>query len=173
MVYDNANTVYIYYTFPNPASASANTKSVTGSITSFNDANGDITLQLIEQGLTEPVYETVVKGNTVNYSFASVAAGTYTLKVSKANHVTREYTVIVSDSSIIRDVKIHLKGDITGDGEITSKDKKLLYNHLNDPSKVLEGYEYDVADVSGEGDITSKDKKLLYNHINDPSKRLW
>jgi len=70
-------------------------------------------------------------------------------------------------------VKLHLVGDITGDGEITAKDKKLLYNHINDPSKQLEGYEYNVADVSGEGDITAKDKKILYNHMNDQNKRLW
>ena len=78
---------------------------VSGSVTSFNDASGDITLQLIPEGLSEPAYETTVKGNTVAYSFADVAAGTYTLKVSKANHVTREYTIVVGDTSVLQDVK--------------------------------------------------------------------
>jgi hypothetical protein len=107
------------------------------------------------------------------YSFNGVEAGTYTMKVSKANHVTREYTVVVGNSSLPLDAKIHLKGDINGDGEITSKDKKLLYNYVNDPTKPTTDYEWKVADIDGNGDITSKDKKLLYNHINDPEKSLW
>jgi hypothetical protein len=71
-----------------------------GTVTSFNDASGDITLQLIPEGFSEPAYETIVKGNTVDYYFADVAAGTYTLRVSKANHVTREYTVVVGNGSV-------------------------------------------------------------------------
>ena len=51
---------------------------VTGTVTSFNDANGDIMLHLIPEGFSEVAYETIVKGNTVDYYFADVATGTYT-----------------------------------------------------------------------------------------------
>ena len=142
---------------------------VSGSVTSFNDASGDITLQLIPEGLSEPAYETTVKGNTVDYSFADVVAGTYTLKVSKANHVTREYTVVVGDTSVLQDVKIHLKGDINGDGKINALDKKKIYNHIN--GDLLTGYEFDVANVKADTKINALDKKMIYNHINGES--LW
>ena len=39
----------------------------------------------------------------MEYKFSNVAAGTYTLKVMKENHVTREYTVVVGNSSVIQD----------------------------------------------------------------------
>ena len=59
------------------------------------------------------------------YSFEGVEAGTYTMKVSKANHVTREYTVTVDNSPIPLDAKIHLKGDINGDGIVNTSDNTL------------------------------------------------
>ena len=168
-VYASKDAVYVYYTFLKGASAPEIGAFVTGSVTSFNDANGDVALQLIPQGLTEPTYETIVKGNTVNFSFASVAAGTYTLKASKANHVTREYTVVVSNSSVIQDVKIHLLGDVTGDGKVNAMDKKKIYNHIN--GELLTGYEFDVANVKVDTKVNALDKKMIYNHINGES--LW
>ena len=147
------------------------TYTVSGSVTSFNDASGDITLQLIPEGLSEPAYETTVKGNTVAYSFADVAAGTYTLKVSKANHVTREYTVVVGDTSVLQDVKIHLKGDINGDGRVNVSDVGLANAHAKKVS-TLEGYQFDCANVNGDTRITISDVGLLNAHAKKTSF-LW
>ncbi|MBE6924948.1 MAG: hypothetical protein E7466_06935 [Ruminococcaceae bacterium] len=156
----NSTTVYIYQTY------TCNVASVSGSITSFNDASGDVTLQLIEQGLPEPAYETIVKGNTAEYSFSGVAKGTYTLRVSKANHVTREYTVVVGDKSVTMDVKLCLKGDATGDGKVNMKDWNCLYEHLNEVSE-LTGYEWQCADATGDGKVNMKDWNRLYEHLNE------
>ena len=164
----NSTTVYIYQTY---TCEDAPGVTVSGSVTSFNDASGDITLQLIPEGFSDPAYETIVTGNTVDYYFAGVAAGTYTLKVMKENHVTREYTVVVGNSSVIQDVKIQLKGDINGDGKISAVDKKLIYSHI-DSSKELTGYEFDVANVNGDTKISAVDKKMIYNHISGDSS-LW
>ena len=41
------------------------------------------------------------------------------LRVLKKNHVTREYTVTVSGEAVTQNVKIHLKGDINGDGKVS------------------------------------------------------
>ena len=147
------------------------TYTVSGSVTSFNDASGDITLQLIPEGLSEPAYETTVKGNTVAYSFADVAAGIYTLKVSKANHVTREYTVVVGNSSVLQDVKIHLKGDINGDGRVNVSDVGLANAHAKKVS-TLEGYQFDCANVNGDTRITISDVGLLNAHAKKTSF-LW
>ncbi|MBE6592106.1 MAG: hypothetical protein E7646_08715 [Ruminococcaceae bacterium] len=151
--------------------ANVPTYTVSGSVTSFNDASGDITLWLIPEGLSEPVYETTVKGNTVDYSFPEVAAGTYTLKVSKANHVTREYTVVVGTDDVTQDVKIHLKGDITGDGKITIADVNKANLHYKNKSK-LSGYELSCAEVSGDTKISIADVNKLNLHYKGKSK-LW
>ena len=72
----------------------------------------------------------------MEYKFSNVAAGTYTLKVMKENHVTREYTVVVGNSSIIQDVKIHLKGDINGDDKVNTSDVGKMNAHIKGSSKL-------------------------------------
>ena len=160
-VYASANAVYIYYTFPKEAEYTG--VMVSGSVTSFNDVNGDITLQLIPEGYSEAAYETVVRGNTVEYKFSHVAAGTYTLKVMKENHGTREYTVVVGNSSVIQDVKIHLNGDINGDGRVNNKDLGLLMQKLNSWEVEIAG---DDGDVNGDGRVNNKDYGLLMQFTN-------
>ena len=144
---------------------------VSGTITSYGSDSESITVQLIEAGLPEPAYETFVTGNSVDYSFETVPAGEYTLKVMKKNHVTREYSVTVANTAVVQDAKIHLRGDINGDGVVNVIDKKMVYNHINDSSKMLSGYIYNVGDVNGDGLVNVIDKKMIYNHIN--GKTLW
>ena len=165
----NSTTVYIYQTY---TCKEASAVFVSGSVTSFNDASGDITLQLIPEGFSEPAYETIVKGNTVDYYFADVAAGTYTLKVMKENHVTREYTVVVGNSSVIQDVKIHLKGDINGDGKVTTIDFVRVNSHARGVT-LLSGYELKCADVVGtDGKVTTADAIRINAHAKGTSL-LW
>jgi hypothetical protein len=144
---------------------------VSGTITSFNDATGNITLQLIPEGTSEPAYEVIVKGNTVDYSFTNVELGTYTLKVSKANHVTREYTVVVGIDDVIQDVKIYLMGDINGDGRVNVSDVGLANAHAKKVS-TLEGYQFDCVNVNGDTRITISDVGLLNAHAKKTSL-LW
>ena len=170
-VYARSDAVYVYYTFIKSASAPEIGAFVSGSVTSFNDASGDITLQLIPEGSSEVAYETIVKGNSVTYLFSDVAAGTYTLKVSKANHVTREYTVVVGTDDVTQDAKIHLKGDINGDGRINVSDVGLANAHAKKVS-TLEGYQFDCANVNGDARITISDVGLLNAHAKKTSL-LW
>ena len=164
----STKTIIIEYKIPEDTPS---VYTVSGAVTSFNDVSGDVTLQLIPQGLTEPAYETIVKGNTVNYSFASVAAGTYTLKVSKANHVTREYTIVVGTEAVVQDVKIHLKGDVNGDGKITIVDVNRANLHFKNKS-ALSGYELLCADISGDGKVTIIDVNRMNLHFKNKTK-LW
>ena len=170
-VYARSDAVYVYYTFIKSASAPEIGAFVSGSVTSFNDASGDITLQLIPEGSSEVAYETTVKGNSVTYLFSNVVAGTYTLKVSKANHVTREYTVVVGNSSVLQDVKIHLKGDITGDGQINIMDVNRANLHFK-KKITLTGYEFDCANVTGDAQVNIMDVNRLNLHFKGKSK-LW
>ena len=123
---------------------------VSGTITSYLKGEGDITVQLLAADETV-AYSTVVNTYsgtstfTSTYSIPEVTDGTYTLRVSKANHVTRDYEVTVNAADFTQDMKIHLLGDVTGDGKINSLDKKKIYNHIN--GDALTGYEFDVANV--------------------------
>ena len=108
---------------------------------------------------------------TAVYDIPEVAAGTYTVQVSKKNHVTREYTVTVGAENVTQDVDIWLLGDVNGDGTINAKDKKIIYGHINDSSTELTGYIFDVGDVNKDGAINAKDKKLIFGHISGTS--LW
>ena len=167
-VTSSVKKVTIYYTFKVGAGGVV----VSGSVTSFNDASGDITLQLIPEGLSEPAYETTVKGNTVAYSFADVATGTYTLKVSKANHVTRKYTVVVGIDDVIQDAKIHLKGDINGDGKVTTIDFGRANSHAKGVA-ILTGYELLCVDtVKQDGIVTTADAGRVNAHARGTSL-LW
>lgn len=144
---------------------------VLGTATRFGSQTDDMTIQLIKSGESEAAYEAIVKGDATGYSIAGVLPGTYTMKVTKKNHVTREYTVTVGSSNVVQDVEIWLLGDVNGDGTINVKDKKLIFNHLNDPSGALTGYALDVGDVNRDGTINVKDKKLIFNHLKGIS--LW
>ena len=144
---------------------------VNGTITSYGSDTDDVTVQLTESGASEPAYEVVVKGNTAAYSIEGVAPGTYTMKVKKKNHVTREYTVTVSTENVTQDVKIHLKGDINGDGAISSGDNTLMMRHIRS-TKLLTGYEFLCADINGDSSISSGDNTLMMRHIRN-TKLLW
>ena len=132
------------YTFPETEIVGY---TVSGTATSFNSDTDEVIIQLTESGAAEPAYEAIVKGNSASYSIADVPAGTYTMKVMKQNHVTREYTVTVGMENVAQDVEIWLLGDVNGDGTINVKDKKLIFNHLNDPSGALTGYALDVGEM--------------------------
>ena len=145
---------------------------VNGTITSYGSDSESVTVQLIEAGHTEPAYEAVVKGNSANYSIAGVAPGTYTMKVIKNNHVTREYTVVAGNSSVIQDVKIHLKGDINGDGKVTTIDFVRVNSHARGVT-LLSGYELKCADVVGtDGKVTTADAIRINAHAKGTSL-LW
>ena len=144
---------------------------VSGTVTSFGEESEQTTVQLCPSGSDTPAFSVILTGTHAMYSFEGVAAGTYTLKVSKENHVTREYTIVVDSSSVIQDVKIHLKGDINGDGRISVSDVGLANAHAKKVS-TLEGYQFDCANVNGDARITISDVGLLNAHAKKTSL-LW
>lgn len=158
----NSSTVYIYQTY---TCKEASAVFVSGSVTSFNDASGDITLQLIPEGLSEPAYETIVTGNTVDYYFADVAAGTYTLRVMKKNHVTREYTVVVGNSFVIQDVYLCLLGDVNEDGLLNSADYSMIVAHVK-CNVVFDDVQKSAADLTRDGVVDAFDAIYLDLYLN-------
>ena len=146
---------------------------VSGTVMSYI-TDGEVTIKLYKSGSTTASYTLKVsgiKGEATAFSFSNVAAGTYTIEVSKANHVTQTYTVTVGSANVTQDAKICPIGDITGDGKVNMKDWSQLYNHINEVS-ALTGYSLECADTNGDGKVNMKDWSILYNHISE-IKPLW
>ena len=145
---------------------------VSGTVTSFGSQTDDVTVQLIKSGESEAAYEAVVQGNSIGYFIENVAPGSYTMKVMKQNHVTREYAVTVGTENVQQDVKIHLKGDINGDGKITMVDSAKANSHARGVA-LLTGYELKCADVvANDGNVTMADAGRINAHAKGMSK-LW
>ena len=139
---------------------------VSGTVTSYGDTGENVTVQLIEAGLTEPAYEDTVSGNSANYSFPAVPAGTYTLKVMKKGHAPWTEEITVDSTAIAKDVTIYLYGDINGDGFVKANDKTVLARYLaNWPGyETLPVYPA-VADLNGDGFIKANDKTVLARYL--------
>lgn len=144
---------------------------VLGTATRFGSQTDDMTIQLIKIGESEAAYEAIVKGDAAGYSIAGVLPGTYTMKVMKQNHVTREYTVIVGTNTVVQDVEIWLLGDVTGDGNVNIKDWGRMRSHINGTS-LLDGYAFECADVTQDGNVNIKDWGRMRSHINGTNP-LW
>lgn len=151
---------------------------VSGNVESFNSGTDPVTIQLIEQGQSEAAYEVQVSGGTQSgnkftapYAFSDVPTGTYTMRVIKQNHVTREYTITVGTEAVTQDVKIHLKGDVTGDGKLDAKDRTFINRHLEN-SRPLSDYQFLCGDIDGNGVVNAKDRTQINRHL-DGSRPLW
>ncbi|MBQ6878261.1 MAG: DUF2012 domain-containing protein [Oscillospiraceae bacterium] len=134
---------------------------VSGTVTSYLDANEKVTVELYEEGNAEPSYSATVTGNSGTYSFSEVPSGTYTMKVSKKGHVTKEISVTVTDGDVKQDVTINLYGDVNSDGYINPKDATLIlqYSAEFDVNPNL-----DAADVNGDSYVNPKDATLILQY---------
>jgi len=168
-VYTKPEAVTVYYTFPRPAVSAGNT--VSGQLTRFGGSADEVILQLIPEGTPEPAYEIIVKGETQSYSLSGVAAGKYIMRVSKVNHVTRDYSVTVGTDNITQDVKIHLKGDINGDGRVNTTDVGRANAHAK-KTTLLTGYELACSDINGDGRVNTTDVGRMNAHAKK-TNLLW
>ena len=101
---------------------------VSGTIKSYGSETENVTVTLTPENGTPMT--TVVTGNSAAYKFENVSAGTYTLKVEKANHVAREYKVTVSGDAVQQDAKVCLRGAVNMDGAVDIGDHQTLFEHL-------------------------------------------
>ena len=167
----NRTTLTVGYTVPVASG-------VRGQVTSFMN-DGDVTVSLFAAGSAEPQYTVAVPAGeksggkyTAVYDIPEVAPGTYTMQVSKKNHVTREYTVTVGSADVMQNVKIHLKGDIDGNGTVTTMDVIRANSHARGVT-LLTDYALKCADVVGtDGTVTTMDVIRINAHAKGTSK-LW
>lgn len=140
--------------------------SITGNVKSFGDSTSDTSIELLS-GNT--VIEAVkVSGNTGTYSFDGVVAGTYTLRISKSMHCTREYSITMDGSDKAQDAEIWLYGDVNGDGTVNHVDVLQINRNIASQSSVfdtgtdeLNAYRFKVGNVTA---INGSDTVL--NHVD-------
>ena len=153
--------------------------SVSGTVKNYNSAADKVIVQLIQQGYAEPAYETIVPsgtkvGNqyTASYSISGIASGTYTMRVMKNNHVTREYTVTVSGDAKTQNAEIWLLGDVNGDGRVNAMDYTRLLKHVNETQPLTDAYALKCANVNGDNRVNAMDYTRLLKHVNE-TQPLW
>jgi len=170
-VYASANAVYVYYTFIKSASAPEIGAFVTGQVTSTGDEAEEIVVQLIPDGFPEPAYETIVQGNVADYFLGDIPVGIYTLRVSKAGHLTAEYLLTVTDGviqnvTLIPDAPAVEPGDVDGNGKVNNRDLGLLQQALNNYDMSNKPYDEAAADVDGNGKVNNRDLGQLQKKLN-------
>ena len=144
---------------------------VSGTVKSYGDETENVTVTLTPENGTPMT--TVVTGNSAAYKFENVPAGTYTLKVEKANHVAREYKVTVSGDAVQQDAKVCLKGDLTGDGKVNTADVGRLYAHVRGTRLLTDDYALSCGNVAGtDATINTADVGRLYAHVKG-TRVLW
>ena len=151
---------------------------VRGQVVSFHDGS-DVTVALFADGSAQPQYTTTVPAGeksggkyTAVYDIPSVAAGTYTVQVSKKNHVTREYTVTVGGDVKTLNTEIWLLGDVNGDGRVNAMDCTRLLMHVNRSMLLTDAYALKCADVNGDSRVNAMDCTRLLTHVNK-TQPLW
>ena len=153
--------------------------SVSGTVKNYNSAADKVTVQLIQQGYSEASYETIVaagtkEGNqyTASYSISGIASGTYTMRVMKNKHVTREYTVTVSGDAKTQNAEIRLLGDVNGDGRVNAMDYTRLLKHVNETQLLTDAYALKCSNVNGDNRVNAMDYTRLLKHVNE-TQPLW
>ena len=151
---------------------------VRGQAVSFLDGS-DVTVALFADGSAQPQYTVTVPAGeksggkyTAVYDIPSVAAGTYTVQVSKKNHVTREYTVTVGGDVKTLNTEIRLLGDVNGDGRVNTMDYTRLLKHVNETQLLTDAYALKCSDVNKDNRVNTMDYTRLLKHVNE-TQPLW
>lgn len=149
-----------------------------GSVVCCGSASDAVTIELFSGDSTDAAYKLTVAGTadamgdiTATYGFDAVTPGSYTMKISKKNHVSREYSITLGASGLVQNAKINLLGDANGDGKISDADALRIADHIKKIS-LLTGYALECADANGDDKISVIDMTMVESHARKTSK-LW
>ena len=149
---------------------------VSGTIKSYGSASEAVTVTLTKQGETTPTFTDTLTGNSVKYSFDTVPAGTYTLKVEKKGHAPWTESITVGDGNVTKDVTVYLYGDVNRNGTVTSTDALQISQYIAG-TRSFDAYQMLLADVNRKNGVTSADalwvsqrvagtRDIYYNNIS-------
>ena len=144
------------------AAATVGGVTVSGKISSGRNTAGAITVELFAEGSDAAAYSVTTEDG--NYSIVSVVAGTYTMKISKANHVTRSYTITVGGEDVAQDGEIRLLGDVNGNGRVEAGDVAKLFAYTKGGAALADDYAMECANANG-GKLNIGDVSRIYAHV--------
>ncbi len=134
-----------------------------GSVTSYLSDTDGILIELIRRGEEKTAYSLTVTGNDAEFIFKDILSGAYTIRISKNNHATLEYTIIIEKDMASAEFKIHQLGDVNGDGKVNAVDVAVINAHSKGVT-ALEGYQLACADVTGDGKVNAIDVAKVNAH---------
>ena len=180
MEYENSTDGHVWQMYDSYKLVDPNASgTLSGTVKSFGSTTDPVTVQLFKSGSSSAAYNTAVKGNSATYTISGVAAGTYTVKVSKKNHVTREYSVTVSTGTKTQNAEIWLSGDVNADGIIDMTDAMQINRKFNGKTSVFDkgdsetkAYRLKVANIYSDNSIDTTDSGQLQRHYNGKSSVL-
>lgn len=147
---------------------------VSGTIKSYGNASEAVTVTLL-QGTSEVATKTLTGASgsvpySQNYSFPTVPAGTYTLKVEKKGHAPWTEEITVGSTAIAKDVTVYLWGDVNRDGKVNNTDA-LWVRQNSAGGRVLDAYQKILADLNRDGKVNNTDA-LWIRQISAGSRTL-
>lgn len=149
---------------------------ICGSYKSFGLESDVITIELIAEGDTKAAYvfnNEAAAINSGSWSIEGVVEDVYIVKVSKLNHVTREYTVFIGNATAPLNVELSLPGDSNGDGVVSLTDYVVVVLQAKNPTgNFLEGYAFQCCDINHDGMINFCDSSKILS-LTKRSHLVW
>ncbi len=143
---------------------------IKGTLKTFGNSDDEIFVDFYKPGESDSCGYTIFNGSAEEFCLGGIKAGEYIIKISKPNHVTREYSVVV-DKDIELDIELNLIGDINGDGKVTVLDYNQVLKHVKKTGN-LDDYERACADVDGNGKVMVSDYARILRHVKK-TDLLW
>lgn len=132
---------------------------VSGTVKAPGTDNTPVDVTIIDNNSGFVVYKTT-SDSDMTYTVENVVQGEYTAIFEKDNCVIRGYDLIVGDEAVVLDAELHIKGDVNGDGDITTSDVGLT-NACAVGTSELSLYDSLVADMTEDGELTTRDVGLI------------
>lgn len=136
---------------------------ISGAVISRGEETDAVNLELYSGD--QLIRSVTTSGTNGTYCFTKASAGEYLLRASKANHVTREYSITVGTTDVSQDVLLRLLGDVNGDGRISVGDTARLYAHIRGVDTFNDDYVLRCANVNGDKYVNIGDTARLYSYI--------
>ncbi len=151
-----------------PDEATVDQRSIKGKIKTHGSTADQARVDIYEQGSEWTTFSSIAYENEFEFDADCLDPGKYLVKVSKKNHVTREYNVTVADRSLVMDIELCPLGDVNGDGETDIRDCSAALRYIREIDD-LDPYQIACGDVSGTGDgeLDIQDVSRILRHIRE------
>lgn len=144
------------------------TYTVSGTVKSYDVEQSNVTVTLTD---SENTVQTAITDESGKYEFTGIAAGTYTLSVTKSGCAKWTKTVAVTDNNVTENISIYLLGDVNLDGRVTEKDLIVLKRHLANAEKYpLSDEAKNVANINHDDAVSEKDVIVLKRYLANSIK---